>query len=227
MEFAGFKFLNIVSFAMDDPIREMLKHKSDFYNYADLLYDRNILHKSSKVVEGCVGNTGWMASLQVAKHLGKEAEFYMVDCSEAELGYHKDMFLKYYEPSPELGRPKLEWVAGYIEEQEPLINCCDALLFHNYYPVDRLTLANVTRGARDRIKKLTVELVKFNPRHIVFFLPYVKEPDEFGVFLDEVLNESGHKSSKEVVDGIHYAGDLEVERIEEWKGKTIIVKLDV
>ena len=49
------------------------------YNYADWLYDRGIIRMSSKVVEGCIGNTGFGASLEVAKYLGRGASCYMIE----------------------------------------------------------------------------------------------------------------------------------------------------
>lgn len=194
------------------------KH-SQFYNYADFLYDRGILHTKAKVVEGCVGNTGWESSLEVAKYLGQGGKYYMVDFDPI-VSFHKKMFLDFYKPDFFEGEPKLDWVIGPIENQGKLISGCDALLFHNYVPIDKETYEGKNGNAYKRIKNLFDKLVKAKPKHIAFWSPPIGDKLEVAIRL---FQDSGMKF--EIVDDIHYAGQLDENEREKWKGKIILTKI--
>src|SRR3989338_5665575 len=188
------------------------------YNYADWLYDRGIIRMSSKVVEGCIGNTGFGASLEVAKYLGRGASCYMIEADFLQMEIHQHEFLRRYKPKPKIGRPELSWLNGRIEDQEEIIKGCDALLFHNYVPIDRKTQRGDNKNCYQSVQQLFCRLVKSKPKHIALWLPYLKDSDaEFTENVFRSLNLEFEKS-----DNIDYAGELGIQKRNDWKGKIIL-----
>ena len=186
-------------------------------NYADVLYGRKVLHSASKVIEGCVGNIGWQASLEVAKYLGKDALYTMVDVDAHDLSVHKRMFLQNYRANLVLGTPRFEWIEGRIENQQKIISQRDILLFHNYMPVDAETFEGRQDGSLERMADLFAKLIYARPEYIVFFLPYRKNSD----FVSQMLSDPQWIQC-ENVDNVHFAGDLGDAKPEEWMGRVII-----
>jgi hypothetical protein len=187
------------------------------YTYVELLSERGIIHNTAKVVEGCVGNTGWSASLHLARSLGNGAILHMVELDRLQLRMHEGFFKSSLRNGERL--PALKWVAGAIEQQTKLISKCDALLFHNYVPQDPMVLAGKKVGTFSGQKELLRKIIDAGPRALAFYIPKLKEPDK----LAELIESIGVKC--EVIDGIDYAGELDSGQRDKWLGKAIISML--
>ena len=215
---------------MSDVIRLMprrINKESTPYSYVELLAARGLLRNDTKVVEGCVGNSGWSASLHVAHFLGTAAVYHMVEMDSGQLAQHEARFKFGYDvTAPNRSeKPKLVWQAGRIEEQGILLGRADLLLFHNYVPLDQQTyevLAGISAkadGSYQRVQGVLEQIISAGPKVIAIFLPEFKKPNTYV----EMLRSLGREP--EVVPDIDYAGQIEPAKREQFKGKTLIVDL--
>ncbi len=203
---------------MNNSSQKSKSRRTNPYSYVELLVDRRILRKNSRIVEGCIGNTGWDSSLHVARRLGTGGSYSMVDIDPIQVHQHRLLFEANYQ-STNLGTPNLNWIVGKIEDQIELIKGADALLFHNYVPIDTQTLDGIKDGALERIRDVFRKLVDANPKHIALYLPNFKEPEDIAWLFKKL------DVKCETVDKIDYAGNLGNEDRNKWLGKALIATI--
>jgi hypothetical protein len=151
--------------------------------------------------------------------LGKGAEYYMIDFDPRQVFIHRAAFISRYPKANIFSDPHLEWESGAIESFINLIKYCDVLLFHNYVPVPRDSFLGREPIFMDEVVAILGKIVDARPKTMAFYLPDFKSPEEIAIVL-ESLN-----MHCELVDGVHYAGDLEGQDPKKWIGKALIATI--